>query len=217
MSRVNLWPDQLFNVGKIVCVGQNYRLHIEEMQSKVSKEPILFLKPSTALLKEGENIILPALSKEIHYETELALLVGRKMKDISRAEWRNYIIGAGIALDLTMRDWQKKAKLKGHPWAIAKGFDGSCPISSFINLDRDQNIQSLQIQLYLNGELRQDGNTSEMIHPVDELLAYISKIFTLEKGDIVLTGTPAGVGQIKSGDRLRAVISGIGSMEFTVS
>ncbi len=216
MSIARLNPDQTFNVGKIVCVGQNYRLHIKEMKSKTSKDPVLFFNPSTALLTEGKNISLPDYSNEVHYETELALLVGKKAKNISCSEWKNYIIGAGIALDLTLRDWQRKAKEKGHPWAVAKGFDGSCPVSSFTPLSDIRDIQSLSIHLYLNNELRQDSNTREMIRPVDELLAYISKIFTLEEGDIILTGTPAGVGEIKSGDHLRAVISEIGSVEFIV-
>ena len=217
MSIIKLNPDKTYKVGKIVCVGQNYRLHIEEMKSKTSKDPVLFLKPATSLLCEGENISLPDYSNEVHYETELALLIGKKAKNINRSEWKNYVLGAGIALDLTLRDWQRKAKEKGHPWAVAKGFDGSCPISSFSPLSEIREIQSLSIQLYLNNEIRQEGNTSEMIRPVDELLAYISTIFTLEEGDIVLTGTPAGVGEINSGDHLRAVISDIGSVEFIVN
>jgi len=217
MSKIKLNPNKIYKVGKIVCVGQNYARHIEEMKSKTSKDPVLFLKPATSLLGEGKNIVLPGYSNEIHYETELALLVGKKAKNINRSDWKNYVIGAGIALDLTLRDWQRKAKEKGHPWAVAKGFDGSCPISSFSPLNIIRNIQSLSIQLYLNNEIRQEGSTSDMIRPVDELLAYISTIFTLEEGDIVLTGTPAGVGEIKSGDHLRAVISEIGSVEFNVS
>ena len=217
MSIIKLNPDKTYKVGKIVCVGQNYRLHIEEMKSKTSKDPVLFLKPATSLLCEGENISLPDYSNEVHYETELALLIGKKAKNINRSDWKNYVLGAGIALDLTLRDWQRKAKEKGHPWAVAKGFDGSCPISSFSPLSEIREIQSLSIQLYLNNEIRQEGNTGKMIRPVDELLAYISTIFTLEEGDIVLTGTPAGVGEINSGDHLRAVISDIGSVEFIVN
>jgi len=217
MSTVKLKPDQKFKVGKIVCVGQNYRRHIEEMKSKTSKDPVLFLKPSTALLSEGDPIDLPDYSNEVHFESELALLVGKRAKNVNHSEWKKYICGAGIALDLTLRDWQRRAKEKGHPWAVAKGFDGSCPISTFIPISKIEDIQSLSIQFYLNGALKQDGNTREMIHSVDGLIAYISKIFTLEEGDIVLTGTPAGVGEIKSGDKLRANISEVGSMEFIVS
>jgi 5-carboxymethyl-2-hydroxymuconate isomerase len=217
MTIIKLLPDQIFNVGKIVCVGQNYRLHIEEMKSKTTKDPVLFLKPSTALLPEGNEIILPEYSNEVHFETELALLVGKKARNINRSAWREYISGIGIALDLTLRDWQRRAKEKGHPWAVAKGFDGSCPISSFVPLRENVDIQSLSIQFYLNNELRQDANTREMIHTVDELLAYISGIFTLEEGDLVLTGTPAGVGEIRSGDKLAATISEIGTVNFIVA
>jgi 5-carboxymethyl-2-hydroxymuconate isomerase len=214
---IKLNPDIELKVGKIVCVGQNYRLHIEEMKSKISKDPILFLKPSTALLCEGNPIILPDYSDEVHFETELALLVGKKAKNIQRSEWKEYICGAGIALDLTLRDWQQRAKEKGHPWAVAKGFDSSCPISSFVPLNQIKDIQFLSIQFYLNGELKQNGNTREMIRPGDMLIAYISNIFTLEEGDIILTGTPAGVGKIKPGDKLQATISEVGSMTFLVS
>lgn len=217
MSDVLIKSGRSYRVGKIVCVGQNYQLHVEEMKSVQSKDPVLFLKPSTALLAQNEPICLPDFSNEVHYETELALLVGKKAKNIQRSAWKNYILGVGIALDLTLRDWQRKAKEKGHPWAVAKGFDGSCPVSEFIPIEEIKDIQNLTIRFYLNNQLRQNGNTREMIRPVDELVAYISRIFTLEEGDLILTGTPAGVGEIKSGDRLRAEISEIGSMEFLVS
>jgi len=217
MSKVLLKPDSSLNVGKIVCVGQNYILHIEELKSKRSKDPLIFLKPSTALLLEGYSIILPDFSNEIHHETELALLIGRKAKNISKSDWKDYVIGAGIALDLTLRDVQREAKNHGHPWTICKGFDGSCPISSFTPLKNISDVQNLNIELYINNTLRQKGYTGDMIWPVDEVLVFISKIFTLEPGDIILTGTPAGVGEIKSGDHLRAQITDLGKIEFDVA
>jgi acylpyruvate hydrolase len=217
MSRVLLKPESTLGVGKIVCVGQNYILHIEELKSKRSKDPLIFLKPSTAILSEGNPIILPDFSDEIHHETELALLIGKKAKNISKSDWKNYVVGAGIALDLTLRDVQREAKKNGHPWTICKGFDGSCPISSFTPLQNISDIQKLNIELYINNTLRQKGYTGDMIWPVDEVLVFISKIFTLEPGDIILTGTPAGVGKIKSGDHLRAQISDLGMVEFDVA
>jgi acylpyruvate hydrolase len=132
MSTIILKPDISYRVGKIVCVGQNYPLHVEEMKSKRTADPLLFLKPSTSILREGKKIRLPDYSKEIHHETELALLVGKKAKKISRKDWKYYIKGAGIALDLTLRDWQREAKKNGHPWSVCKGFDSSCPISTFV-------------------------------------------------------------------------------------
>jgi 5-carboxymethyl-2-hydroxymuconate isomerase len=214
MSSVLLIPDQEFKVGKIVCVGQNYTLHIEELNSKRSKDPLIFLKPSTAIVHVGEKIQLPTISNEVHHETELALLVGKKAKNVLKQEWKDYISGVGIALDLTLRDLQREAKKNGHPWTICKGFDYSCPISTFIPLDDIRDIQKLDIELYVNKELKQKGYTGDMIWTVGEILAFITGIFTLEKGDIILTGTPAGVGPIHAGDHLKATISEIGIIEF---
>jgi len=216
MATVLLKPENIFSVGKIVCVGQNYLKHIDELSSKRSETPVLFLKPSTAILAQGQHIILPEYSREVHHETELALLIGTLARRIKSEDWREYVAGAGIALDLTLRDLQAKAKERGLPWAVAKGFDGACPISDFVPLGHIQDIQNLSIGLRVNGILKQDGSTSEMIFPVGDLLAIISGIFTLEPGDIVLTGTPAGVGPLKSGDHLEATISEIGSMVFDV-
>jgi len=216
MSFILLGPDKKIRVGKILCVGQNYIKHIDEMKSIKSKDPLIFMKPSTAILNEGKAIELPDFSDDVHHEIELALLIGKEGKNISRRKWKDYVNGVGIALDLTLRDVQKEAKQKGHPWTISKGFDGSCPISIFKPLKNIDKIQNLKIQLFVNDELRQDGFTGDMIWSVDELLGFISKIFTLEPGDLILTGTPEGVGKLYSGDHLRAVISGVGEMEYNV-
>jgi len=216
MSSIQLEPDGFYQVRKIICVGQNYKRHIDELKSIKNKDPLIFMKPSTAIVSEGNSIILPDYSNEVHHETELALLIGKEGKNIPQGEWKKYVSGVGIALDLTLRDIQNEAKKNGHPWTICKGFDGSCPVSKFKSLENIEDIQKLQIQLFINENLRQDGFTGDMIWSVDELLVYISKIFTLEPGDIILTGTPEGVGKLHSGDHLRAVIAEIGSMEFDV-
>jgi 5-carboxymethyl-2-hydroxymuconate isomerase len=216
MSSVLLGADKEYKVGKILCVGQNYKRHIEELKSKKSKDPLIFMKPSTAILHQGEPIVLPEFSNDVHHETELAILIGKKGKNIQQGEWTNYVAGAGIALDLTLRDVQSEAKKNGHPWTICKGFDGSCPISNFMPLVDIADIQNLTIKLYVNDSLRQDGFTGDMIWSVDELMVYISKIFTLETGDVLLTGTPEGVGKLYSGDQLRAEIHGVGSMSYSV-
>lgn len=216
MATVVLGPDTVYRVGKIVCVGQNYLKHISELASKRQEKPVLFLKPSTAVLNEGQKIILPDYSSEVHHETELALLVGKKASRISSENWKAYIRGAGIALDLTLRDLQAIAKERGLPWAIAKGFDGSCPVSGFVPIEAVPDIQTLDIKLYVNGVLKQQGSTRDMIFPVACLLEFITSIFTLEPGDLVLTGTPSGVGPITSGDQLEASITAIGSMTFHV-
>jgi 5-carboxymethyl-2-hydroxymuconate isomerase len=216
MSYVILAPDKKIKVGKLICVGQNYKKHIEELKSTKSKDPLIFMKPSTSILHEGEPILLPDFSDEVHHETELALLIGKTAKNIPAGKWNDYVEGVGIALDLTLRDVQNEAKKNGHPWTICKGFDGSCPLSNFIPLQEIKDIQDLRIQLYVNNDLRQDGFSGDMIWTVDELLVFVSKIFTLEPGDLILTGTPEGVGRLKSGDRLEATISEVGTVNFDV-
>jgi 5-carboxymethyl-2-hydroxymuconate isomerase len=216
MATILLEPEDLYNVGKIICVGQNYKRHIEELKSIKSKDPLIFMKPSTSILLEGKSILIPDFSNEVHHETELALLIGTGGKNIKPGEWKKYVVGLGVALDLTLRDVQNEAKKNGHPWTICKGFDGSCPLSTFTSLKNVTDIQKLKIQLFINNQLKQEGFTKDMIWSVDELLVYISKIFTLEPGDIILTGTPEGVGKLNSGDQLRAEISEVGSMEFDV-
>ena len=216
MAKVILKPHTEFSVGKIVCVGRNYVEHISEMSAEKPSEPVLFLKPSTSILNEGNPIILPAFSREVHHEIELALLVSKKAKSIKSDDWKNYIAGVGIALDLTLRDHQAVAKKKGLPWSVSKGFDGACPIGAFVPLHGVNNIEELKIKLYVNGEIRQEGNTNQMIFSLGDLFEYISSIFTLEPGDIILTGTPSGVGPLKKGDKIRGKIDNIGEIKFKV-
>jgi 5-carboxymethyl-2-hydroxymuconate isomerase len=217
MAYVILQPDQKFTVGKIVAVGRNYSEHVKEMGGEKDQPPVLFLKPSTAILHPGNPIRLPAFSKDVHHEIELALLIGTGGKEIDPGDWRKHVAGAGIALDLTLRDLQKTAKEKGDPWSISKGFDGSCPVSRFTPLGAISDLQALEMELSVNGVIRQNASTRKMIYAVDELLAHISMYFTLEPGDLILTGTPAGVGQIKSGDTVLAKISELGEILFTVN
>ena len=216
MHKVTLQPEHGFSVGKIVCVGQNYAAHIKEMDAKKTGDPVLFLKPSTALLYEGQKITLPQYSNEVHHEIELALLVNKQARNVPETHWQEYIAGAGIALDLTLRDLQKMAKNQGLPWSVSKGFDGACPISVFVPIKKIIDIQALNILLKVNGDIRQQGSTADMIWKVPELVSYISTIFTLEPGDIILTGTPAGVSKLQHGDKLEAAIESLGVMHFEV-
>ena len=216
MYDVVLKPAHRHSVGKIVCVGQNYAAHIKEMNSKKTGDPVLFLKPSTALINEGTKIHLPAFSQEVHHEVELALLVGKTAKNVPGDRWREYIAGAGIALDLTLRDLQRQAKDRGLPWSVSKGFDGACPISSFVPIKEVPDIQNLDLLLTVNGKIRQKGNTADMLWNVAELIAYITTVFTLLPGDLVLTGTPAGVSKLEHGDVLDASIKHLGQIHFEV-
>lgn len=202
-------------VGMVYCVGRNYIKHIQEMKSKNLGEPVIFTKPSTAVCQGIDTIPLPQQSQDVHHEIELALVMGKEGKDIAREDVAEYIAGVAVALDLTMRDLQAKAKKNGTPWALAKGFDYSCPISKIYPLT-DIDLSNVELILEKNGEVVQQGNTSHMIFSVEYLIAYLSSFFTLMPGDIILTGTPEGVGPIKKGDALSfsASFSEIVTLDF---
>ncbi|MFZ1641097.1 MAG: fumarylacetoacetate hydrolase family protein [Candidatus Contendobacter sp.] len=197
--------------GKVVCIGRNYLDHIRELNNAVPETPILFIKPATALLGLDQPIRLPAGRGECHHEVELAVLVGRELRDADAATARNAVAGYGVALDLTLRDLQNELKKKGHPWETAKAFDGSCPLSPFLKPGALADPQATELTLRVNGELRQRGNTGQMMVGIFELMAHISTHFTLQPGDVVLTGTPAGVGPLRSGD---ALVLGLAGHEF---
>jgi acylpyruvate hydrolase len=196
--------SEIYRAGTIFCIGRNYSEHIKEMGGANIPEPTVFLKPAQAIVHDGGECKLPPVSKNVHYEAEMALLVGKDCIDTEAENYREYIAGIGIGIDLTLRDIQKKAKESGSPWAVAKGFFNSAPLSDFTPLNDNINPDSLPLKFFLNGELKQDGNTSEMERNCGELTAYLSKIFTLKKGDIIFTGTPSGVGQVNKGDLLEA-------------
>ncbi|WP_183463413.1 fumarylacetoacetate hydrolase family protein [Microbulbifer rhizosphaerae] len=188
--------------GKIVCVGRNYAAHAAELDNPVPEEPLLFIKPATAAVPMAEPIRLPRGRGGCHFEGELALLIGDPLSGANPADIPGAIAGLGLALDLTLRELQGQLKKQGHPWEKAKGFDGACPLSPFVKLDWQPDWDNLTYSLWLNGELRQRGKTGHMLTPILDLVAYISSHFTLLPGDVVLTGTPAGVGELLSGDRL---------------
>jgi 2-keto-4-pentenoate hydratase/2-oxohepta-3-ene-1,7-dioic acid hydratase in catechol pathway len=204
-------------VGKIVCVGRNYVEHIKELGNKIPDKPVVFMKPANAILPTGGQIVIPAYSSDCHHEIELAVLIGKTAKNIKSEQALGHIAGYAVALDLTLRDVQSVQKTKGLPWEIAKAFDTSCPLSPFVTKDRVDDPQNLQLNLKVNGEIRQDGNTREMMLSIAELLAAVSEYFTLEEGDVLLTGTPAGVGRICSGDQLEASIEQVGTLTVSVA
>ena len=205
-----------FPIGKIVCIGRNYVDHIKELGNEPPASPVIFMKPATSVIGDGDEIVIPPYSKNCHHEAELALLIGTGGKDITVDRALSHLAGYGVAIDLTLRDVQDELKKKGLPWEIAKGFDTACPLSDFVPAGAIDDPQQLRIRLTVNDTLRQDGSTSLMIHTVTRIVSHISTIFTLEPGDIILTGTPAGVGPIVPGDRVFAEISGVGSLKVTV-
>lgn len=191
---------------KVVAVGRNYAAHIEEMGSATPENPLLFFKPNTSVIGPDDAIIQPAWSNEISYEAELAVVVGRPCKDVPIERVDDVIYGYTIANDVTARDVQRAEE----QWARAKGFDTSCPLGPVIDLDFEPS--DVAIRSYVNGELRQDGRSSQMIRPVNELVSYISHAFSLLPGDVILTGTPAGVGTIVPGDTVEIEIDGLGTL-----
>jgi 2-keto-4-pentenoate hydratase/2-oxohepta-3-ene-1,7-dioic acid hydratase in catechol pathway len=189
-------------VGTIFCVGRNYRKHIRELKSKDLGEPIIFTKPVTAICQNRDTIPLPGKSSDVHHEVELAIIIGKTGKSIFQEDAPAYIAGSAVALDLTMRDVQSQAKKNGTPWVIAKGFDFSCPISKVYPVTDLSILSGVDLFLEKNSTRVQHGNTANMIFPIDYLISYLSGFFTLNPGDIILTGTPEGVGPIEKGDTL---------------
>jgi 2-keto-4-pentenoate hydratase/2-oxohepta-3-ene-1,7-dioic acid hydratase in catechol pathway len=201
---------------KIICIGRNYADHAKEMKSELPTEPIFFMKPDTALVKEGSDIYLPEFSNEIHFECEVVIKINKAGKFIQKEFARNYYSEITLGLDLTARDLQTKCKEKGLPWELAKAFDNSAPISSKWISISDINLSDINFQFFQNGELKQNGFTKDMIFSVDELISYVSKFITLKTGDLIYTGTPAGVGPIQIGDKLEGNMNGNKLFEFTV-
>ncbi len=206
-----------YPVGKIICLGRNYLEHIRELGNKVPERAVIFCKPASSLLQDGGEIRIPEYSNDCHHELELALLVGKPGKNIREESALSHLAGYAVALDLTLRDLQSELKNKGLPWEIAKGFDTSCPLSDFIAADRVNDPNNLDLTLKVNGEICQQGNTAQMMRSVEEIIAEISTFYTLESGDIILTGTPSGVARIVSGDQLEGTIAGVGSLQVSVA
>jgi 2-keto-4-pentenoate hydratase/2-oxohepta-3-ene-1,7-dioic acid hydratase in catechol pathway len=194
-------------VGKVVCVGRNYVDHIQELNNNLPEQPMLFMKPSTALCHFRDELTVPDDRGECHNELEIAILVGSPLSKATVQQAQQAIWGYGLALDLTLRDLQSQLKEQGHPWEKAKAFDLSCPVSGFIPRADIKNEHDIQFSLHINNALRQSGNSINMIYPIHELLVEISQHFSLMPGDIVLTGTPKGVGALQNGDQLTAQLN----------
>jgi 2-keto-4-pentenoate hydratase/2-oxohepta-3-ene-1,7-dioic acid hydratase in catechol pathway len=192
---------------KIIAIGRNYQEHAKELNNPIPTEPVVFLKPDTALLKEGKAFYHPDFSNDIHFEVELIIKIGKEGKHITTKFARNYIESIGLGIDFTARDLQQKCKEKGLPWEIAKAFDHSAPIGEFIPLNEIPDLNAIQFSLKQNQIIVQNGNSADMIFSFDDIISYVSQRFTLKKGDLIFTGTPAGVGKINIGDLLEGYIS----------
>ncbi|MBI3194687.1 MAG: fumarylacetoacetate hydrolase family protein [Ignavibacteriae bacterium] len=200
--------DYTLQVSKIFCMGRNYLEHAREMRAEVPDAPVVFMKPSAALLTDGEDIVRPPISKLMHFESELVVAIGKTGSRVSPIKAREYILGYGIGLDMTLRDVQDEAKRKGLPWTTAKGFDTSAPISEIIPVDQIINKQELDFECRVNSVPRQRGSVKNMIFSPEYIISFLSFIFTLEEGDLIFTGTPEGVGEVNEGDIVEAELLG---------
>lgn len=194
-------------VAKVICVGRNYLDHIDEMKSAVPAEPLLFMKPKAALCALDAPLVIPANLGECHNELEVAILLKSPLTNADINEVKQAIWGVGIGLDLTLRDVQASLKAQGYPWERAKSFDASAPVSGFVAWSEVTDIDDLHFTLTVNGELRQQGHTAMMMHKALALIAHMSCVFSLEAGDVILTGTPKGVGPLCAGEAIRATLS----------
>ncbi|MCH7415558.1 fumarylacetoacetate hydrolase family protein [Belliella sp. R4-6] len=201
---------------KVIAIGRNYVEHIEELQNERPTEPVVFLKPDTAVLKNNMPFFHPDFSENVHHEVELVLKINREGKYIKREFAHRYFEEIGIGIDFTARDLQDKCKAKGLPWEIAKAFNGSAPIGEFLPTSEIKDMKNINFHLEINGEQRQKGNTSMMLFDFGVIIEYVSQFFTLKKGDLIFTGTPAGVGKVIIGDRLEAYIEDQKLLDFEV-
>jgi 2-keto-4-pentenoate hydratase/2-oxohepta-3-ene-1,7-dioic acid hydratase in catechol pathway len=192
---------------KIICIGRNYVKHIEELANEKPQSPVVFLKPDSAILPRKNPFFMPPFSNDVQYEVEVLIKINKVGKHIAVKFANKYYDEIGLGIDFTARDIQAKCKEKGLPWEKAKAFDGSAVIGEFYSKE-DFDLDHLKFQLYKNDELVQDGNTNAMLWKVDELISYVSQYFTLKKGDVIFTGTPAGVGKVVENDVLKGVLEG---------
>ncbi len=202
---------------RIFAIGRNYVEHIKELNNERPDEPVIFTKPDTALLRNNSPFYYPAFSRDIHYEAELVLRISKDGKNIQEKFSHKYYDAVGVGIDFTARDLQQKAKEKGLPWDIAKGFNGSAPVSDkFVPVSSFRDLKDISFTLTVNNEVRQRGNTSLMLFSFDFIISYLSGFFTLRTGDLIFTGTPKGVGPVKIGDTLAAFIEDEKLLEFEV-
>jgi len=201
---------------KLICIGRNYTEHIKELQNEKPSDPVVFLKPDTAILLKKQPFFIPDFSDEVHYEVEVLVKINRVGKHIDKKFANKYYNEIGLGIDFTARDVQNALKAKGLPWEKAKSFDGAAVIGKWIDKNEVENVDHFEFSLKKNDEIVQNGNTSHMLWKIDELIEYVSKYFTLKIGDIIFTGTPAGVGKVIAHDKLKGFIESKEMFSITV-
>ncbi|TLY32401.1 MAG: fumarylacetoacetate hydrolase family protein [Ignavibacteria bacterium] len=205
-----------FPVGKILCLGRNYAEHAREMDAELPATPVVFLKPASAIIRNGEKILIPPISRQVHHEVELIVAIGKGGKSIPRGDAFGCVLGYGVGLDMTLRDIQTEAKKQGLPWTVAKGFDTSAPVSDIIPAGEIGDPHDVTICCRVNGAVRQQSSTAKMLFRIDRIIEYLSSIFTLEPGDLIFTGTPEGVGEVRPGDLVEAELVGFAKTSHRV-
>ena len=208
--------DKKYTVGKIVCVGRNYAEHAKELGNEVADKPVIFLKPSSAIIYSGESVVHPDYGNDLHHEIELVLLIGKDVKYALLKEAEDSIIGYGVGLDMTLRDIQNALKKKGDPWTISKCFDTSAVLSDFVLKENYTLTQKEKIELKVNGQVKQNDTLDKMISSPSQLVQYISSLLKLDEGDLIFTGTPAGVSKVNRGDKLEGSVENIGRLTCTI-
>jgi 2-keto-4-pentenoate hydratase/2-oxohepta-3-ene-1,7-dioic acid hydratase in catechol pathway len=216
MSELIFTDGTALQIGTIYCIGKNYAKHAAEMGSGIPKDPIVFLKPAAAYVADGGSINYPEITNELHHEVELVIAIGKDCGNTTLENAWDCVAGTAVGLDITMRDQQRKAKEKGLPWTTAKAFKTSAPISKIVPVNELNGQKHFDLQLKVNGELRQSANTIEMERPVEQLIKYLDDIFSLKKGDLIFTGTPEGIGEIHKGDKLEAELKGFAALSADV-
>jgi len=201
---------------KIFCIGRNYRDHAKELNNPVPKKPLVFMKPPSALLVNNKPFYYPEFTKDLHYELEIVLKISKNGRHVQKEFASGYYDQVALGIDFTARDIQDQCKEKGHPWEIAKGFDNSAALSKFVNISDLANKDAIKFQMKKNGELVQNGNTKDLIFNFDYLIVYLSQFFKLQQGDVIYTGTPAGVGPVKIGDLLEGYLEGDKLLETSI-
>jgi len=201
---------------KVIAIGRNYAAHAKELNNPIPSVPVIFMKPDTAVLKDNKPFYLPEFSSDIHYELEIVLKICKEGKHIQEKFAANYFEEVGLGIDFTARDIQSQHKEKGLPWELAKAFDNSAAISSFVPKSKFENLYDLQFELQINKETRQNGDTKNLLFPFEKIIAFVSQYITLKKGDLIFTGTPEGVGQVYAGDHLEAWLAGEQLLNFHI-
>ncbi len=200
---------------KIICIGRNYSAHAKELKSEIPSEPVIFLKPDTALLKGKNTFYLPSFSSNIHHELEIVLKICKEGKNIQKKFAHKYFEEISVGIDFTARDLQDKLKAKGLPWELSKAFDHSCPVGEFVS--KNTLPESISCHMLLNGNKVQEGNSSNMLFDFDTIISFVSNYISLRKGDLIFTGTPEGVGKVNAGDKLEAFLEGKKLLELKIA